>query len=292
MACLFAAHLCAASIPVTMLGSWSEGLSALKDRGVCLVHADGSETAYPVNLISGPRDDDQIHRAVVLVKSWQTERVAHQLANLVAPDGSVVTLQNGLGNREILAQTLGEERVAQGIVTMGAVLLGPGKVKYGGEGKITLGIGPEIKDFPSIFLKAGLQVEMHDDLKALIWGKLVVNSAINPLSAILQVPNGALLYSHHTRKLLSLTSRETAAVARDWGSTWVRLILQIVEEVARNTAQNLSSMLQDIRRGAPTEIEAINGAITRLGWETGTPTPVNYALWLLVRAIVEQRKVI
>lgn len=290
MACLFALHLSAASVPVTMLGSWPEGVSALRERGVCLVNSDGSEKTYFVEVISGHQAGDHYGLAVVLVKSWQTGRAARQLAGWLAPDGVALTLQNGLGNLDILAHTLGEDRVAQGVVTMGAFLSGPGRVIFGGEGEITLQTGARMDDFHSMFSKAGFPVKTTEDLTALIWRKLVINSAINPLTAILQVPNGELL-SRPSLTLLSLVARESAAVASELGINLGQADpVQMVEQVARNTAQNLSSMLQDVQRGAQTEIDAINGAITRLGVETGIPTPINHALWLLVKAIVDRKK--
>ena len=107
LATLFAARLSAAGYPVTMLGSWKNGLRALRKNGARLVDADGVEHAYPVEVTSNPANCKRARYALVLVKSWQTERVAGQLADCLAEDGLALTLQNGMGNRELLAATLG-----------------------------------------------------------------------------------------------------------------------------------------------------------------------------------------
>jgi 2-dehydropantoate 2-reductase len=287
MACLFAARLAAVKVPFAMLGTWPEGLSALRERGVCLVQDDGSETYYPLEVISEAPLDFTADRVLVLVKSWQTERVAHQLANILLPDGIALSLQNGLGNREVLADSLGSSRVAFGVTTTGATLLGPGRVKPGGEGTISLETHPLIGEFVRIFRRAGFAVEVTGDVEALMWGKLVVNSAINPLTALLRVPNGGLLASPHASTLMATLARETAAVAQASG---IKLSfsdpVQAVIEVARRTARNRSSMFQDILRGAPTEIDTICGAIARAGEVVEVPTPVNQTMWLLVKAAV------
>jgi 2-dehydropantoate 2-reductase len=285
MACLFAARLAAVKVLVAMLGTWSEGLNTIRERGVCLVRQDGAETVYPVAAFSEKGANFSVDRALVLVKSWQTERAAHQLENILSPDGIALTLQNGLGNREILADTLGSSRVALGVTTTGATLLGPGRVRPGGEGIISLENHPSIGDYTNIFMNAGFAVEATKEVDSLLWGKLVVNSAINPLSALLRVSNGELLSSTHARMLMAVVAKETAAVAQASG---IKLPfndpVQAVIEVVRRTALNRSSMFQDILRGAPTEIDAICGAIVKAGEAVEVPTPVNQAMWLLLKA--------
>ena len=206
----------------------------------------------------------------------------------LAEDGLALTLQNGLGNREILAERLGSGRVALGSTTTGATLLGPGLAKAGGEGTLSIERHERLGPLQQALTRAGFQVELVPDARALIWNKLVVNSAINPLTAILRVPNGQLLERPAARKLLHALARETAAVAE---AEHIQLAssdpVSLVEAVARGTAANHSSMFQDIQRGAPTEIDAICGAVTRAGLQHRVPTPLNSACWQLVHALAE-----
>lgn len=285
MACLFAARLSAAGFPVTILGHWMEGLEALRRDGVVLIEADGHEQAYPVQVASRPGDCTGARSALVLVKSWQTERAANQLAECLAPNGLALTLQNGLGNYEILAQVLGAGRAALGVTTVGANLRAPGQVRAGGSGTITLGAHPRITRLAELLLAAGFTVESAPDPTALLWGKLVINAAINPATALLEMTNGELLRREPAHALLAATAREAAEVA---AALSIRLPypdpVQAAETTARRTAANRSSMLQDVQRGAPTEIDAICGAIVRAGERVGLAAPINRTLWQLVKA--------
>jgi 2-dehydropantoate 2-reductase len=240
-----------------------------------------------VRATSEPSDCSEIKFAIVLVKSWQTERAANQLSECLHDKGLALTLQNGFGNLQKLQDSLGSARAALGVTTTGATLLGPGRVRPGGRGPIHL--LPEARSLPLAekLEAAGFEVEDSEDLDGLVWGKLVINAGINPLTALLQIPNGALLEQADAHTLMAAAARETAQVAAALG---VRLpyddpILR-VEEVARMTSENNSSMYQDVQRGAPTEIEAISGAIVREGERVGVSTPVNDVLWHLIRAKV------
>lgn len=286
MACLFAARLSAAGSEVTLLGTWREGIDALRQRGVILVDAEGHEQAYPVCATDDPTDCAGARSALVLVKSWQTERAASQLAGCLAPEGVALTLQNGMGNREKLTKTLGARRVALGVTTIGANLLGPGKVRLAGEGVISLSAHSRLGALADGLRQAGFTVENAPDPDSLLWGKLVINAAINPLTALLGVPNGALLERPTARALMTIVAREAAAVAVAQGLHLPYPDPAVaVETIARRTAANRSSMLQDVQRGASTEIDAICGAIVTAGEQTGLPTPVNRTLLQLVKAL-------
>ncbi|OGO29338.1 MAG: hypothetical protein A2W33_01710, partial [Chloroflexi bacterium RBG_16_52_11] len=224
--------------------------------------------------------------ALVLVKSWQTQRTARQLAACLARDGVALTLQNGLSNLEVLGSALGAARAALGVTTIGANLLGPGQVRPAGEGVITLGVHPLMSQFADLFRLGGFVVETSQDPSGLLWGKLVINAAINPITALLGIPNGEILERPTARLLLATLAREAAAVAVAQG---VRLPypdpVLAAETIARRTAANRSSMLQDVTRGAPTEIDAICGAIVAAGEHTSVPTPANRTVWQLVKAM-------
>jgi len=285
LATLFAARLSASGHPITMLGTWADGLNALNENGARLVDADGAEHAYPVDATSDSADCQGARFALVLVKSWQTERVTGQLADCLAEDGLALTLQNGMGNRELLAGTLGQPRVALGVTTTGATLLGPGLARAGGEGVISVEAHPRLGPLKDALREAGFNVQVVNDADALVWGKLVINAAINPLTALLRVPNGELLQRPAAHKMMGVLAREAAAVATAQGIHLpFKDAMQAAEDVARKTASNHSSMFQDIRRGAPTEIDAICGAITKTGEKLGVSTPVNRVCWHLTRA--------
>lgn len=288
LATLFAWKLANAGYDVTMLGGWQLGLESLREKGARLVDAHGNERPLRVRVAERPEECRGIPQAIVLVKSWQTEVAARELSECLAPDGLALTLQNGWGNFETLERSLGKVRVALGTTITGATLLGPGLVKVAGEGPISVQRHPRLAPLVSALRFSGFEVKEVPEATSLLWGKLVINSAINPLTALLRVPNGELLNRPAARELMRRLAEETAAVARADG---VKLPFEdpaaMAEDVARRTASNYSSMLQDIRRGAPTEIDAICGAVARIGQRDGLPTPLNEACWRLITALAQ-----
>ncbi|HUF00482.1 MAG TPA: 2-dehydropantoate 2-reductase [Anaerolineales bacterium] len=287
LATLFAARLAQAKYQITMLGSWKAGLDALRRDGARLVDPDGNQHQFEVQALDNPSECRGIKHALVLVKAWQTERAAQQLKESLAQDGLAVTLQNGLGNRETLAQSLGMGRVALGITTTGATLLGPGLVRASGEGIISMERNQALSPIEAALRSAKFNVNVVDDAQSLIWGKLVINAAINPLTALLRVPNGKLLERPAAREMMKALAQEAAQVA------YAEKIplpfsdpVAAAEEVALKTAGNHSSMLQDILRGAPTEIDAICGAVVNAAQRHTIDTPANWACWTLVKATV------
>lgn len=286
LATFFAARLSQAGYSISMLGSWKAGLEALQKDGARLVDSHGNEHTFHVHAISDARECRDVKYALVLVKAWQTEHVAEQLKECLASDALAVTLQNGIGNREALACSLGPQRVALGTTTTGATLLGPGLVREGGEGIIFIERNPAVGPIAEALKLANFNIHLVDDAQSLLWGKLVINAAINPLTAILRVPNGKLLELPSARDMMKALAIETAQVAE---AEHVKLPfpdpIAAAENVARRTASNLSSMLQDIQRGAPTEIDAICGAVVKIAQKHEMNAPANWACWKLVRAI-------
>ncbi len=286
MATLFAWRLAAAGISVSLLASWKEAIRTMNQDGVGLVMPNGKQIRHAVRAFSDPLECPTVDMTLVLVKTWQTSHVAKQLAQIPTLDGPVITLQNGLGNREILAASLGFERVVLGVTTLGATLLGPGLVCLGGEGLTSLEFRPGIVPVSEQLSMANFKVELVADTTALIWSKLVVSSAINPLTALLKLPNGALLERPSARVLLRTLAIETAMLGKKLGVVFPFIDpAAFVESVARDTAKNLSSMLQDVNRGVPTEIDSICGAIVREANLHQVPVPMNLAMWQLLSAL-------
>jgi 2-dehydropantoate 2-reductase len=284
MACLFGARL-ASVVNVTMVGTWPEGLAALRAHGIT-VDGEGTALIQTAHLADSLPPADF---ALVLVKAWQTPTVAAHLPSLLKADGLALTLQNGIGNWELLTGALGAKRAWPGVTTQGATLLGPAHVREGGRGFTHLPDHPHLTPLAHLLRTAGFDVSQSpiSELHSLLWGKLVVNCGINAITALLRLPNGELLNRPEAIYLMERAAQECAAVAEASGiSLPFASAAERVREVARATASNHSSMFQDIGRGAPTEIDAINGAVTRVGAQRGVPTPVNEILWRLVKALL------
>lgn len=294
LASLFAAYLHEVA-DVVMVGSWAEQLRALATDGLTLIDLAGQERRCAITAINDATADDAtamppVDVALLLVKSYQTKTAAARAQTLLAANGLAVTLQNGLGNLELLATAVGPERATLGVVTLGATLLRPGVVRHAGAGVVYLSPPtPEHAAFAplvAVLQAAGLTVQVVANARGLVWGKLAVNAAINPLTAVHDLPNGQLTQRPFLRRVMATAAREVEAVAAAQGITlpFPDAAAQAYR-VASDTFHNRSSMLQDVANGRPTEIDAICGAVTRHGEQFGVPTPVNRQLWAWVRRL-------
>jgi 2-dehydropantoate 2-reductase len=235
------------------------------------------------------RDPDAV---LICVKANQTQTVAVTLREWLPDRTPVISLQNGLGNVEILEEHLGRERVLGGVTAEGATLLAVGHVRHAGQGDTIVGGGdlPEstLKEIVSAFQGAGFQTRTTQDTASVVWGKLVINVGINALTAITRLKNGRLPEVQGTKTILDLAVREAVAVAEAQGiSLPYPDPLERVLSVCRATSGNIASMLQDVLNHRSTEVAFINGAIVQQGDRLGIPTPVNRTLTCLVQAIQE-----
>ena len=289
MGCLFGARL-NPHADVALIGQWPEQIKALQNKPLQIIGS--SVPSVQLSATDEPTSLAPVDLALVLTKSAKTEHAAVQAASILKPDGIALTLQNGIGNLEIIAEQVGANRAALGVTAMGASMDGPGVLRLGGQGVTHLATHPEIDQqiqaIAALFVRAGFETDVAEDVSGLVWGKLAINAGINPLTAILRVRNGVLAESEWARGLMHDAAREVEAVAKVQG---IRLPFDDAasrsEEVARLTAANRSSMLQDVSRGASTEIEVICGAVTCKGEALGVPTPVNTLLYRLVKVIEE-----
>ncbi|MBW2609586.1 MAG: 2-dehydropantoate 2-reductase [Deltaproteobacteria bacterium] len=288
MGCLFAARLNKAGYNVTLLDYIPERARKISEQGI-MVEGISGEYTVNVPVVTGaiPFQPDFV---LICVKSNKTGEASHTIKSMLGPEPVVVTLQNGVGNLEILEELFGSERVLGGVTAEGATLLGWGKTKHAGQGDTIMGPkgdpGSPAEKIISAFNKAGFKTRSEDNVDDLIWGKLIINVGINALTAITGLKNGRLPELDSTRMIMEEAVSEAVAVAKAKG---IQLPfpdpLERVMKVCRDTAGNIASMLQDVLYEKVTEIDFINGAIVREGKVFGIPTPVNNTLTSLVQAI-------
>lgn len=280
---------------VHLLTGWQAQIEAVERGGLSLLEPDGTETLIPLALTADPDGlDHDADWVVVCVKAHQTERAARQAALLLKPEGLTLTLQNGLGQVEKLAAVLGRDKIVPGVTAEGATVLSAGRVFHAGRGVTWLTVTPvtakRVAALQHLFERAGFETRLSADLEAVVWGKLVVNAGINALTAILGVPNGVLAQTETAEQIMLAAATEAVMVARAKGiSLPDDDPLARVRAVALATAANRSSMLADILRGSPTEVDAINGAIVAEAERLGLDAPVNRLLAALVKAIEATR---
>lgn len=277
---------------VWLVDPWKEHVETLKKRGLELIAPDGTAQRIEVHATTVPVEVAMpVDLTLVFVKGHATRRAAEQASSLLGNDGVAVTLQNGVGNLDVLIEAVGKEHAVQGVTSHGATLLGPGRVRHAGTGPTHLAqpecISAEhINAVAAAFTEAGIETDVVESLDALVWGKLIINVGINALTALLQVHNGVLADTPACRQLVESVVSEAVAVADARGTALpYEDPVDHVLDVASKTGANRSSMLADILRGAPTEINTINGAIVREGRRLGVPTPINSVLVSLIRAL-------
>jgi len=210
----------------------------------------------------------------------------------LAPESLLVALQNGIAHHPILTELL-HASWALGVTAQGATLLGPGQVRHGGDGPTILGFLGEVDNAAhgrlqaatDLLCRAGIATTVSHDIRAAAWNKLIVNAGINALTAIENCANGELLNRPAALATLKAAVLEAAKVAKACGIQVNPDPVSMTVSVCLQTRNNISSMLQDIRQGRQTEVEAINGAILRQAQTLGIPAPVNQALLLGVKGL-------
>ncbi len=272
---------------LVLVDAWPAHVAAITAHGL-RCERDGRHSRRAVTVTLDPSTAFPADVALVLVKARQMAWAISACKRALAPYGVAYTLQNGLGNYELLADALGPARAGQGVTTLGATLLEPGAIRHAGMGPTILGASPALdlaEALAELLNTCGLPTTVSEQITSLVWGKLLVNVGINALTALLRVPNGALVTTSSARALLTALVEEAATVAAVAGVALpYKDPVAHVLAVAEATASNQSSMLQDILRSVPSEVGVINGAIAREGARLGVATPLNAALTALVEA--------
>ena len=297
MGCLYGAKLSLApSNEVYLLDVWQEHVDAIKKRGLIL-EEQGTDVVYKnVKAISDAKEAGPCDLAIIFVKSTFTSDAVRNNLPVFGSDTIALTLQNGLGNVELICDVIGPENVIAGTTACGATMLEPGKVRFAGRGKTIIG---EIDGKEStrtlgileVLQNAEFETEISLNVMGLIWDKLLVNVGINALTGITKLYNGELLDFPEIDELLEEAVKEAMVVAKAKGIVLkTENPVENTRQVCRNTAKNKSSMLQDVLNGKLTEIQMINGAIVREGKALGIATPVNMVLTNLITFIQNNQK--
>lgn len=291
LGCLVAALLKnKASQDVWLLDKRPDRALEIKGSGIRAEGIGGTYTAK-IDVTADAGDIGVADLVIICVKSYSTEDACKSAKDAVGKDTSVLTLQNGIGNVQILNDHFGEERVIAGVTNHGATLLGTGHIRHAGRGDTIIGKADgkrssALKNISAVLTKSGLNTKVSTDINSVVWSKLVINVGINALTAITRLKNGKLVEYEHSRELLRGAVQEASRIVK---RKRVKLAyddpIQKVEGVAKATGANISSMLQDVLSGKRTEIDFINGAIVRQGKSLGIPTPVNEVLANIVKTI-------
>ena len=284
----FGGLMALAGAPVVLIGR-PAFVDAVRSSGLLLDTAQVQKrVALEVSTdLSAVRGADLV---LFCVKTPDNAATARELAALVAPTALIVSMQNGVDNVEQIREASGLDALPA-VVYVAASVPEPGHVKHAGRGDLVLGPeGGETRRVAEIFLRGNIPCRISDNIEGELWVKLIWNCALNAISALGRVKYQKIAESAEARTLVQAVVDEVLAVAHA-----ARVVLPGVPDskaafagsmaIATQMAEASSSTAQDINRGKRTEIDSLNGYISRRGAELGVPTPANRALYALVKLL-------
>ena len=287
--CYYGGMLARAGVPVTLVGRPAH-VEAMRRDGLRLSSATFDEHVR-VDASTEPSAVAGASLVLVCVKSTDTESTATGLAAHLEPGARVLSLQNGVDNAARAQAVLGRP-VAPAVVYVACEMGGPGHVRHLGRGELVIpadiaeaGGGLSSADIVALFGAAGVPVELSANVIGALWAKLLLNCGYNAISAITDLPYGRMVTLPGIAQTVHDAVAECLAVAQALQVTIPGDVRAAVERIATSMPGQVSSTCQDLRRGKPTEIDHLNGYIVRQGERLGVATPLNRALWALVKAL-------
>jgi len=290
MGCLFAGYLARTGHEVTLLDRNPARATEIDGHGLSVETQDGTVQVQCAATVD-PGCLGGAELVLVCVKAYDTAAVAGTVGEHVAEDCPVMTLQNGLGNVEAVAEHIDPERVFGGSTSEGATLLAPGNIRHAGRGPTVVApLVPERTDvadrLAAMLLESGFDASAAKDLTRVLWSKLLINAVINPLTALLGVHNGQLVEIPPAHQLLKDVTHEVTRVAEAECALAEGVdTVGMVEKVCRATARNRSSMLQDVTARRRTEIDAILGEILGRARDHDLELPVCSTLYGAIKVL-------
>ena len=287
---LLAANLTREKFDVWMLDSDARRVKKFLAEGVTLETSSGSSKTK-INATTDPKEIKETDAIFLCVKSYDTEGALKSIKGLLGEKTYVVSLQDGLGNLQMISEYVDEKNIIGAVTTQSAILTENGHLKHMTKGTTIIGqengkVLGGIREISSILNKAISSTKVTKDINSAIWSRLIIDVGINALSAITRLKNGSLLKNEYTREVMRRAVSEAVKVAK---RKKVKLTyddpIQKVEAVCKATAEDISPMLHDILNKTQTEIDFINGAITRQAKSLNIKTPTNEMLTELIKAI-------
>lgn len=288
MGSVFGACLAESGCETVLLDVRADVVQAIEASGIT-VRRDGSERRVPVRATADVASVGRVDAAIILVKSFHTRAAAESIRPIVDFSTIVATLQNGIGNAQILAEIYDPRQIVQGVTAESGTSLGPGVVDHPGNAATYL--GPVAGDslaaserLAQVLRAAGFDAQATPAIETEIWKKLIVGASTLPAPALLGMACGPLMRQPHMHQLVNETAREVVAVAQALGHAidaeeriaYIHELLMAVEDAK-------GSMVQDIAAGRRTEIDMINGGIVSAAEAYGVPVPINRTLVALVK---------
>lgn len=287
MGCVYGGNLARTGQQVTLVDVWQEHVDAIRESGLRMEGLTGSFTA-PVQATTDVREVSPADAVLICVNAYATSHAACSAKAVIKPDGYCLTLQNGVGNIEILADVLGPHRVLAGLSFQSGDLQGPGQVRHTNNGPTYLGEldrsrTQRLMRLSDIFSRAGMNPVLVDDVIVTIWSKFVHNCGINAICALTGLVPGNISEVPELDEFQTRIIEEAAALVRAKGITLPDADpVQVIKDYCAHKFHR-PSMLQHLERGRRTEIDALNGYVARESAELGFAAPYNDALTRLMK---------
>lgn len=278
--CYYGGLLALAGHEVVLIGRPAL-VQAVTARGL-LLERGGQVQAVPLAARADAAAVAGAELVLVCVKSGDTAAAARQMAPHLAPGAAVVSMQNGVGNEDRLSAVLGRP-VVPAVVYVATGMAAPGHVRHFGRGELIFGQAPGAEAAAAVLRGAGVTVEVSAEARVAQWTKFAINCAFNAMSAISGLPYGAITALPASWQVMRDTLDEVQAVAAAEGVALPATLWSMLEGVAAGMPGQISSTAQDLQRGKPSEIDFLNGEVVRRAALHGLQTPVNHALWVLVK---------
>jgi len=268
-------------------------LEAILKNGLEIRSVDGDFTVHP-QASADPAELGEADLVVLAVKSQDTPAALQQMRPIIGPETSILTLQNGVENEEMIAAAYGEERVLGGVAYIGSRLESLGVIVHRSLGRITLGRWPsgddeDTREITALFEAAGIPTKQADDIRAAKWRKLVWNASFNPVSVLIRTDSATLATDPHVKQVVASIMNEVIAVAAAFGIHIDPSIVERSIEMTTGSAGVNTSMLQDFEKGKPLELDALLGVVVRKGRELDVPVPVSSAVYSMVEYMGRNR---
>jgi 2-dehydropantoate 2-reductase len=277
---LYGAKL-AAGNDVTLIGR-AEHVAAISARGLRI---EGIESQI-MRVRAATALDHLGPEALIVLTTKVPDSAAAlgSIAPLVRDDTTILCLQNGIGSERVARAALGDRgTVLRGITQFGAIFKSPGIIQFMARGQTLIEQHERSARIAGILSGAGLDCRVSSNIDTDVWHKLVVNCVVNPITAILGCEVGAIA-DPQLAPLKRLVINECIAVAAAGGVTFENDFMREIDDRFR-PSHNIASMLQDLRRSRPTEIDYMNGAVAAIGAQHGVECPVNAALTAIIKAM-------
>ncbi len=289
MGSLFGALLAQSGQEVVLIDIRQDHVDAINSLGLG-VESAGKIRRLAINASTRIEDGQDSDLIIIFVKSFQTQEAAVSALQCLNETGSVLTLQNGMGNADIISAIIPPAQVVAGTTSHGATLLGPGLIHHAGTGPTAIGPWSEtsssnLEAIKDVFCKAGIETQLEYNIHLIIWKKLIINVGINAITALTGIKNGQIVDAPPTANLVHRAVQEACDVAFAHGVELPDDIVEHLFTAAKETGPNRSSMGQDVDNRRRTEIDAINGAVVRLAKNKNIAVPVNQTLTSLIEIL-------